>query len=790
MIKNYFKIAWRNILKQRLFSFINIGGLSISMAAVIIIFVWVKNELSFDNYHKNADKIYLLKNTWEVDKSATWIEENSFSLLAGTIEQTIPDAAVVTQMEKNGFESSILKVNHNLFKLEKAITVDHNWFKVFNYSFKQGSASSFYSDSKNIALTESKAKNLFGNETAIGKQVEIDSKSYIVAAVLKDNPVNSSFQFDIISQYNPIDTSENDWLYLRRKTFVQLNTGVNVPGVERKINNIIKSNSKAQGNITVSLLPLTDLRFANYFEYSSFKHINGKSILIFSMLAILLLLTAAINYVNLSIARNTSRIKEMSIRKISGAVKKQLFFQVMTESALTGFIALLLSIVLVTFCWPLLKKLSGIDFIFNPLNPAILTILIGTVVSIIMLTGIYPATILSSLKPVSLFNGGLVFGFKASSFKRSLVSVQFGLAVFLIIAAIVVYQQLTFIQKQDVAYNREQVFSVTIPSSIFFMGERRESALTVLKQELLSLHPVKNAIRADISSIVNHDYTTSNGIDWDGKAENFNPEYISYSTDEDIINIMGFKMAVGRWFDEKNIADKKNTVLNETAVKKFGLREPVVGKRFNEGIIIGVVKDFHHQSMHKETGALVIRTGLPRTSNFIIQAKPGQVQKAIETAGSLWKERFPGELFSYSFASDEFAKMYKDDQNVLTFTLIFSGLSILMCCMGLFGMTVFMTEQRRKEIGIRKVIGATVTSLITLLLKDFLKLVLIAFVIASPVAWWCMNNWLHDYAYRINISGWVFFAAGSIAFTLAIISMSVQTIKSATANPVKSLRTE
>lgn len=790
MLTNYFKIAWRNIRKQQLFSFINIGGLSIAMAAAIIIIIWVKNELSFDSYHKNADNIYLLKNTWESDKSLTWIEENSFSLLAGTIEQTIPDAAVVTQMEKKGFESSILKVNHNLFKLEKAITVDNNWFRIFNYAFKQGSASSFYSDFKNIALTESKAKDLFGNEDAVGKQVEIDSKSYIVAAVLKDNPVNSSFQFDIISQYNPIDTSENDWLYLRRKTFVQLNPGVNAQNVERKINNIIKSNSKAQGNITVSLLPLTDLRFANYFEYSSFKHINSKSIVIFGTLAFLLLLTAAINYVNLSIARNTVRIKEMSIRKISGANKKHLFFQMMTESALTGFIALVLSIGLVTFFWPVLKKLSGIDFIFNPLNPGILTILASTVVSIILLTGIYPSTILSSLKPVSLFNGGRVFGFKNSTFKKSLVCVQFGLAVFLIIAAIVVYQQLIFIQKQEVVYNREQVFTVDIPSSVLSMNERRESALTTLKQELLSLHPVKNAIRTDISSIVNESYTISNGIDWDGKAENFYPEYISYSADEDIINIMGFKMAKGRWFNEKNPADKKNTVLNETAIKKFGLREPIVGKRFNEGIIIGVVKDFHYQSMHRETGALVIRTGLPRVSTFIIQAKPGQAQEAIKATGSLWKEKFPGEIFTYAFASDEFAEMYKDDQNALTFTLIFSGLSIIMCCMGLFGMTVFMTEQRRKEIGIRKVMGASVSGLVVLIAKDFLKLVAIAFAIASPVGWWCMNNWLHDYAYRVNISGWVFFAAGSITFALAILSMSLQTIKSATANPVKALRTE
>ncbi len=795
MLKNYFKTALRNIAGQRLISVINIGGLAIAMTAVVIIALWVQNQLSFDNYHTDADRIYLLKNNWQIDKNPISVNENSFYPLAYAIEHTIPEAALATRMSKIGKDQLTLTVNGNRFKEETGINVDTNWFKVFKYSFIEGDASSFYKNPHSIIVTESEAKKLFGSTSIAGRQVQIDSILFSVAGVIKDNPANSSFQFNVLLPFYDADYNLSDWLYLRSKTFLKLKPNVNIASVEKKINAILQAKSETEGSITVSLLPLTTMHFENDFDYSAFKHINRSTIDVFSALAFLLLIAAAINYINLSIARTATRIKEMSIRKINGATRWHLFTQMMMESVITGFIAMLLTIVFAYACFPLLKIFSETTLVFNPADPVTIFILLGTLLGIILLTGIYPALLLSSLRPVDLFRGKNILGVKNEGFKKGLVVVQFALAVFMIIAAMGVYRQLIFIQNQNVAYNKAQVFTAQIPSRAFPLKEegaeeKRESSLASLKQELLSRTAIKNVVRTDVSSLINENFTISNGIDWDGKPQNFQPEYISYSVDADMDSIMHFKMMEGRWFDKNSAADKKNVVLNETAVRRFGLREPVVGKRFNDGLIIGIVKDFFHQNLHEKIGPLVIRTGLPRSANFIIQAKPGKAKEALLTAQALWQRYFPGTFFEYKFADDEFNSVYKDDQRALLFTIIFSGLSILICCMGLLGITFFVTTQRTREIGIRKVLGATAASILSLLSKQFLKLVAISILIAAPFAWWAMHSWLQNYAYRISITWWMFVMAALITLVIAGITISVQTIKAAMANPVKSLRTE
>lgn len=801
MLKNYFKTAWRNIVSQRLNSVINIGSLSVAMTAVVIIVIWVQNELSFDNFHKDVDRIYVVKNYDILDKNQTWVEENSFYPLAEAMQRTLPEIEKVTHIIRPYTGEVTFNIDGKLYQPDHAVFVDSNWFSFFHYTFIAGNAASFYAHPNSLVLTEPRAIALFGKTNAVGNTVKIDSVQYTVQAVVKDNPVNSSFQYDVImSPEKELGTKErldnqNYWVYLAWKTFVKLKPGADAQKATAKINALIKANNKGADEVHAGLLPLKSWHFDNTFESSSIKHGNSKTITIFSVLAFLLLLAASINYVNLSVARTGVRLKEMSIRKINGATRLHLFTQMMAESVVTGIISLLLTVFLAYLFFPVLRTFTGSPFVFNPFNPVVLLILVGTLVSIILLTGIYPALLLSSFSPVSLFRGVNVLGLKNSSFKKVLVTSQFALAVFMVISAIVVYRQLTFIQTQDVAYNRAQVFTVKIPSNAFDFSqkgaeEKQESVLSAIKQDLLAKSQVQTVVRTNISSLVNENFTTAGGVNWDGMPKDFNPSYISYAAEADINNIMHFKMAAGRWFDVNNPADKNNTVLNETAVKQFGLKEPIIGKRFNKGVIIGVAKDFFYKSMHEKIGPLVMSTRNPLSGNFMVQAKAGKTKEALSETEAIWKKYFPGEIFSYAFTDEEFDKLYQNDRKALTFTMIFAGLSILICCMGLLGMTVFMAEQRRKEIGIRKVLGATVASIVALVSKDFLKLVLISIVVASPVAWYAMNSWLQDYAYRTDISAWVFVIAGAVAVAIATATIGYQAVKAALANPVKSLKVE
>lgn len=771
------------------------GSFSVALTATMLISIWVYNELSFDNYHTDANRIFLLKNTWHADKTSTWIIENSFFPLGEEIKGSIPEAAEITRMEKLTPGGYTISVNNKIFKADKAIRVDDNWFKVFHYSFIDGDTALFYSNPQAIIISSSKAEKIFGKTAVTGRQIQLNDKLFTVAGIINDNPVNSSFQFDIITRFNDLDAINQDWLYMSYKTFIKLQPGADKTATENKIDKLIKSKSQAQGTITASLLPLKDMRFENDFKISAFPHTDKNSIIAFIALAVLLLITASINYVNLAIARISSRIKEMSIRKITGATKKQLFFQLIAESFVTAGLSLFLSVILLSFSFPVLNYFSGLQFSFSSIHAGSVFILLGIFTAILILTGIYPAILLSSFSPADIFKDANGLMARGVMFRKILVTAQFGLAVFMISATCIIYRQLNFIQQQNVAYERSQVFTVHIPPSAFPFDkpgaeDRQESALATLKNELLTFQSVKTVSRTNITSLINENYSISNGIDWDGKPENFNPQYISYAVDADFNNIMQLQLIEGRWFDKHINNDKVNTVLNETAVKQFGIQEPVVGKRFKKGIIIGVVKDFYHKSLHTKIAPLVITMGGTNSENFIIQTEPGKAKEALTAVEKLWKSFFPGTYFEYSFADEEFNALYKRDKNTLNFILLFSVITVLMCCSGLLGMIIFITERKTKEIGVRKVIGATVWNILILITRDFLKLIVIAVVIAFPVTWWAAVKWLEHFAYHTQITWWLFIFSGALAIIAALITISWQCMRAAMANPVKSLRTE
>jgi putative ABC transport system permease protein len=797
MFKNYFITAWRNINNQKLYSLINIGSLSVAMTAVILIMIWVQNELRFDSFHHDANNIYLVKTYEQADKNDVFISENSPYALSAAMNE-FPEVSLVTQSQRTQKNELTLKVNDKLFTEEWGLYIDKNWFKVFNYQFIEGNAQSFFAHPYSLILTESKAKKLFGKTEVVGSRVQIDSAEYMVQGVIKDNPLNSSFQFDLLLPLTAkLNTKAeldeaNYWGNLGFKTFVKLRNGTDTAKTSTKINTLFKSSKHHQYSLKASLMPLTSIHFDNDFQWSAFKHGNIKTVKIFTLLAILLLLTASVNYVNLSVARAGVRSKEISVRKIVGANRPQLFLQMTAESVLTSLLALIFTMLLVTVCIPFFNGFTGMKFMFNPFEPYLALVLFGTLLIVILLTGIYPALLLSSFNPVNPLKGIGFFKIKDMILRKALVVGQFALAVIMTVAATTVYKQLMFIQQQDTRYNRAQVFSIQIPSNEIFKIDREkwEGFLQPIKHDLLTKSQVQNVSVLNVPSVINLNYETAGNLDWDGKDPEYNPKYIDFSADADLNQIMKFRFAEGHWFDKKNISDTKNTILNETAVKQFGLKEPVAGMRFKDGIVIGVVKDFYYKSMHEKIGPVVIRLEPSSISSFMVEAQPGKAAEALHEAETIWHKYFPNATFVYTFLDEEFNTLYRDDQRALSFTLVFSALSILISCIGLLGMTVFAAERRRKEIGIRKVMGASAADIAGLLSADFVKLVFIAILIAFPIAWWSINRWLQDYAYRIEIQWWMFASAAAMVVLVAILTISFQAIKAAMANPVKSLRTE
>lgn len=791
-MKNMLTTAWRNIRHQKLHSVINIGGLAIAMTAVILIMLWVQNELRFDSHHPDADRIYLVKNYLQIDKNETWIWENSPHGLHAAITQQVPEAAMVTHIMRTQQHELTLRNNNNAFNIEWAIYADRNWFNVFQYHFLEGNADNLFAHPYSVALTASKARNIFGNTHVAGKTVLIDSTSYVVGAVLADNPVNSSFQFDVLipltAKLNTKARLDNAayWGNFTYKTFVKLQPGASAAKATDKINDIFQKNRK-ELTVNATLLPIKHLHFDNSFQWSAFVHGNIKTVKIFTALAILLLLAAGINYVNLSIARAGLRTKEIGVRKIVGASRRHLFFQMMSESFLTSLIALLISVIMVELSLPFFNSFTGVAFSFNLFDSHIALLLGGVLVTILLLTGIYPALLLSAFNPLRLFRGTGYIRLKDVLLRKGLITVQFVFAVVMTVAAIVIYKQLRFIQQQSTAYNEQQIFTVRVPDkAVHKVVVEKNDVLVPVKNELLSNAAIQYVSRMNNGSIVDNPHVVSGDLDWEGKPSDYEPSYTDFAADKDLNSIMQFEFVQGHWFT----GDGKDVILNEAAIKQFGIREPVIGLPFDGGKIIGVVKDFHYRSMHEKIGPVVIRLRAGAVSSFLVSAVPGQAITALEATKKVWAQHFPGEPFHFSFMDEEFERLYREDRKALSFTMAFSGLSIFISCIGLLGLVTLVAAQRKKEIGIRKVLGAGVGSLVTLISKDFLKLVVIAICIATPLAWLAMNKWLEDFAYRIELQWWMFLLAGIIAIAIAFITIGFQSVKAALSNPVKSLRTE
>jgi ABC-type antimicrobial peptide transport system permease subunit len=627
----------------------------------------------------------------------------------------------------------------------------------------------------------------------------VDSINYQVQAVIKDNPSNSSFQFDIWLPNAAYLTdlknrsNEESWSSGNYLTFIQLQKNTDPQIVGKQVNSIVNRNIPSSKS-SVSLLPLNDIHFEST-SNSSIIHGNRRTVIIFSIMAALILLTASINYITLTTAKAGLRAKEVSVRKIIGAKRKHLFVQFTFDSLIICVIVLVLTLALVQSLLPWFNSITEKEFLL-PLNSVSLWRVLGlTLFTTLLCSSIYPAALLSRFSPLAVFRGSGMLHSKRGYFFKSLIVIQFTLSIGLIISTVVVSKQLNLIQKTDKNYNSSQIFSVTLPIQYFWFNytdEARTNLFAKFKQQLL-LHPEIEQVSIGplITDIKTH---ITDNINWEGHDKNDHPIVASINTDADFQKVFNLQMSDGRWFELNGKMDEHNFILNETALQEFHLHTPVVGQRFifnnDTGRIIGVVKDFHYSSLHNKIAPLIIRNTPGRQFGFLIKAAPGAILKALALTKTEWKKLVPTQPFAYSFMDEVFDTLYRTDKKTSALVTFFAIITIVVSALGLFGLAAFAAERRVKEIGIRKVLGATVTGIVNMLSIDFFKLIVTAFILSCPLAWIVMSKWLQDFAYRVNLSWWIFLVSGLIASMIGIFAICFQAIKAAIANPVKNLRTE
>ncbi len=787
MIKNFFKITLRNLLRRKIFSSINILGLSIGMASALLILLWVQNELSFDRFYSNTDRLYQMYNKDKYDGGIhAW--NRTPNVMTAALKKDYPEVETVSRYNNITF---LVSNGEKHFNLRGAFT-DSSFLKMFDFPILQGNAAQSLNANYNIVLTKKLAIKLFGNENAIGKTVLIDSvENFTVSAVLKDLPNNTSFDFEYLIPWafrDKLGWNDDNWGNNSVSTFVMLKPNASQAAFDKKVENITKSHSTE--TTLVFTQPLSRLHL--YSKDDNGKLVGGQieTVNLFIIIAILILLIACINFMNLSTAQSEKRAKEVGIRKTAGARRNSLIFQFIGESIIISFIAFIIGIFLVQLSLQSFSQLTGKDLFVNYTSPFFWLFSILFILFTGLIAGCYPAFYLSSFTPVKVLKGVFKKSNALISPRKVMVVLQFSFAIILIISTIIVSHQIQHGQDRETGYNRNSLVYT------FVQGDADKN-YPLIRQELVS-SGVATSVSRSVSPITQR-WNDSWGFTWEGSTEaDKKTDFVRLGSDADFVKTMGVKLLQGRDIDIYNYpTDTSAIVLNEAAVKAMHVKDPIgmVVKNFGDGVfhVVGVVQDFVLESPFEAKVNPVMIFG-PSVDFFqVIHFRLNPAESAaqnIAKAETIFKKYNSQIPFEYVFADESYANKFKAQERTGKLSALFAGLSIFISCLGLFGLAMYMAESRIKEIGVRKVLGASVGSIASLLSKDFLKLVLIAFFIASPIAWYAMNKWLQGYTYRINIEWWVFVSAGLLSVLIAFITVSYQAVKAAMANPVKSLRTE
>ncbi|WKN43664.1 ABC transporter permease [Tunicatimonas pelagia] len=790
MLYNYFVTALRQFGKRKSFTFLNVLGLTIGLTASLLILLWVQHELSYDTQHSQADRIYNVSANFNTGEGVqTW--SSSPGALAVAAQQNISDIEEVVRIRSSS-EAELVKYQDQTFTGDKGAFVDPAFFTVFDFTLLQGDRQNMFSDPKSVVLTQTTAQKYFGDTDPMGEVIQTkDSNEYIVRGVLADFPANSSIQYDLLfpvevlsQRYTANDywkSLETDWGNFNYETYLLLPAHASVSEIEEQLSVLHRTShpyyEENDQSFFYTTRPLADLHL-----YAADGSEAGiQEVRLFAIVALVILLIACINYVNLSTARATQRAKEISLRKLIGADRRQLFGQLLIESSLLFVVAAALALLLAYLLMPVYNTLSGKSLEFDVLSQPVLLTLTGTFLFTLLTAGIYPALLLSTFKPIESIRGKFSIGKSNVSFRKVLVVLQFSFSIVLIVGTLIISQQMRYVRDKKLGYDRENVFTFGMRA----MYDHFDAVKAELEKE-----PGVLAVTSANQTLVNIGNTTGD-TDWDGKSEDRMFLIHPIRIDKDFLEVMNMELVAGRGFTGSP-ADSAHYILNETAVAEAGIDDPV-GKRFKlwqtEGTIIGIAKDFHLASVHQEIEPAIFHYG-DKNWHLYLKTTGQQASQAITAAEAQWKQYNPEYPFDYKFLDERYDALYKSDQRTGKLFNYFTAIAILVSCLGLFGLATFTAEQRVKEIGIRKALGATVASIIVLLSRDFVKLVLLSILIATPIAWFVMNRWLEDFAYRTEVGMGVFLLAGCSALLIALLTISSQSIKAALANPVDSLRND
>ncbi len=791
MFKNYLKIAFRNLWHSKFFTAINVIGLALGLVACLLIGLFIYDELSYDRFHTHAKDIYRVV---KKEKQADGQYETAVTPgpLAPTLTSDFPE---VVEVARVGGWYGNFKQGDKVFEEKLMFFGDNALFKIFDFPLVKGNVNTILKKPNELVINEKTALKYFGenwknDNTILGKTFKLNGgDDFVLVGVVKDLPTNAHLQFDVMMsfEYVKLDKSSYNWGSNNFHTYVRLREDANASEFEQKIEKqIIKNNEKTDN--TLFLQPLTDIYLHSKFAFYTDSWNKRGDILyvkIFAAVGLIVLFIACFNFINLTTARAAKRSKEVGVRKVIGAQRYQLVIQFIGESFLLILSAVVIALALLSYLLPWFNQIADKNLTINYLDTHFWLLALSLTLIVGLVAGMYPALLLSSYQPVKVLKGILKLD-SGKNFRKSLIATQFAFSIGLIICTIVIYTQLNYIQEKDLGFDKAQLMYVPMKGNL-----RANSHL--LKDDLQKLAFVES-VTASTSNLVNT--ANESNIEYEGQVEADEFLITQIMADPDLIPTIDMKMAHGRNFSYQIKSDTAGFIINEQAAKRMGyVGEAAIGKKVKfwglDGNIVGVIKDFHFRPLNVPIAPLIIRYR-PKEFffNLLVKVKPNQINNLINSLPALYKKYEAEAPLEYGFVEEGLDKLYWQEQKMGSIVLYFSCLSIFIACLGLLGLAAFSAETRTKEIGIRKILGASILQITTLLSKDFLKLVFIAFVIASPVAYYFMDKWLADFAYRISISWWIFALAGASAILIALITVSWQSVKAALMNPVKSLRSE
>ncbi len=810
MIKNYLKSALRNITRHPFISFINIFGLTVGLTCCLLILTYIINERSYDKFNKNANNIYRVTRIFYADKGIESLHLSSVAPPFGPLLQNaFPDIKEITRVLPTG--TTALRYKDKLFNEKNAFFADEHLFDFFNVPVIKGDPRKALLEPYNVMMTEAIAKKYFGDSDPMNKTIVLDDNKheFKVTGIFKPFPNDSHLHPDILMSFNTLkDTAIYGEKLLETKysdnifyTYLLFPKNYNVERIEKQLPDFldkyvhfqgVPANFKTHTVTNLSFQKLTDIHLRSHLDSEIEENGDITRVYIFSAIAFFILLIACINYMNLSTARSVLRAREIGIRKVVGAMRKEIISQFLSESVLITWVSLLLALFLTGLLLPLINKMSNLHLAAGSLlHWQALLPLLSVPFVIGGISGIYPAIFMSSFTPVKVLKGIIKAGAANFSFRKVLVVIQFCISIILIVATTVVFQQLHYIQNKDLGLNKDHVLTLQYTEAL-------SKQYNAFKADLLKNPAIKAMGRSTYVPSERVLSASGASIMQGGSMQGIKTELKFITTDYGFISTYGMRMAAGRNFSKAFSTDTSNWVINETAVLALGWKnaQNAIGKDLKygdtPGKVIGVVKDFHFESLHQKIIPLLFM--LPSHEDYYgqvsVKIDGRNVQSTLSTIQDTWHKYLPETPFDFTFLDAKFDQLYRSEQQQSSLFTIFSCIAIFIACLGLFGLSAFTITQRVKEIGVRKVLGASVPQIVTELSKDFLKLVLVAAVIAFPIAWYSMSKWLVNFAFHINIGWWVFVMAGIIALIIAFATISFQSIKAALANPVKSLRSE